>query len=259
MTSPAGSPVPAGRSPRTDGRGDEWAHRCRCRFMFTGVEDDVYVGAWTRASASARSARRDRDGRHCGSTPGCRRTVAASSSSPTGPAAQGPSACPGIAVTPVEFGPPINPPTRCPPTLPWSTDRLHVYDAATNAEVRPLAGNTTGVTQVAVSDDRQWVYYLLGASNVCGAGTLMRTRLDGTGTPTKVDTGGSRSPGLRDRRRRTTSSWPISDRPPGDGPDWCTGVRLGAGRSRRPEQVLRPWPSPSPSHPTAPAERLAVT
>jgi WD40 repeat protein len=65
--------------------------------------------------------------------------------------------------------------------------RIHVYDAATNAEVRALAGDATGVTQVAVSDDRQWVYYLQSGAQ-CGAGTLMRTLLDGTGTPEKVST-----------------------------------------------------------------------
>ncbi|MDX6223595.1 MAG: hypothetical protein QOD91_2649, partial [Frankiales bacterium] len=103
-----------------------------------------------------------------------------------GSTGQGSFALSRLAVTPVQFGAPTY---DAPTYVAVVGHELRVLDAATNAEVHPLAGNATGVTQVAVSDDRQWVYYLQGATNGCGAGTLMRTRLDGTGTPTKVDTG----------------------------------------------------------------------
>ena len=64
--------------------------------------------------------------------------------------------------------------------------KIEVIDAGTGAVVRTLAPAATDVTEVAVSDDRQWVYFLRDGSG-CG-GTVWRAPLDGTGTPAQFST-----------------------------------------------------------------------
>lgn len=59
--------------------------------------------------------------------------------------------------------------------------QLHVFDAATNAQVRQLAPGATGITEVAVSDDRRWVFYLRNDAP-CG-GRVWKIMLDGRGAP----------------------------------------------------------------------------
>jgi hypothetical protein len=191
VTSPAGAQFPlAITSPAADAT---VSAPLPVSFTLTGGEDDVYVSAWAAGAASPAATKQ--------TVTSIGRTVTLDSALPStgsgfvvvadGSTGAGSFKLSRLAVTPVSFGAGA---PAAPTYVAVVAGRMQVYDASTNTEVRPLAGDATDVTHVAVSDDRQWVYYLQ-SSGPCGAGTLMRTRLDGTGSPEKVDTG-STSVGL---------------------------------------------------------------
>jgi hypothetical protein len=149
-------------------------------FALTGAEDDVYVSAWAAGAGSAAAAK------HLVTSVGT--TVTLDQALPAagtgyvvvadGSTGSGAFALSRLAVTPVSFGTGADAASSY---VAIVAGRLQVFDAPTNAEVRQLAPGATGVTQVAVSDDRQWVYYLTPSG-------LMRSRLDGTGSPVVVQT-----------------------------------------------------------------------
>jgi hypothetical protein len=97
-----------------------------------------------------------------------------------GSSAQGAFALSRLAVTPVELRAAIPP---APTYVAIVNGTLHVFDSVTNAEVRRLAPSITGITQVTVGQDRDWVYFL--APGKLG---FMRTQLDGSGEPGTVTT-----------------------------------------------------------------------
>ncbi len=155
-----------------------------------GVENDDYFAAISAGGGSVSAVQR--------AVLGTGATVTLASGVPAsgrgyvvvadGSSGQGAFGLSRLAVTPVRFGAAI---PEAATYVAIQGGRLHVYDLATSAEMHPLAGDAAGVTQVAVSGDRQWVYYLTGGDD-CATGVLSRTRLDGTGAPEKVDTGAGR-------------------------------------------------------------------
>ncbi|MDX6244067.1 MAG: hypothetical protein QOE76_1790, partial [Frankiales bacterium] len=149
-------------------------------FALTGGEDDVYVSAWAAGAGSAAATK------HLVTSVGA--TVTLDQALPAagtgyvvvadGSTGSGAFALSRLAVTPVSFGTGADAASSY---VAIVAGRLHVFDAATNAEIRQLAPGATGVTQVAVSDDRQWVYYL--KDDVPCGGRVWKTKLDGTGSP----------------------------------------------------------------------------
>ena len=156
-------------------------------FTLTGAEDDVFVSAWA-AGATSPSATK-----HIVTAIGATVTLTSLPTSGRGyvVVADGNSGGDSLqisrlAVVPVAFGAPT---TTAATYVAVHDGTLNVYDAATDTEVHPLAGDSSGATQVAVSDDRQWVYYLKTGPNC--SGVIMRTPADGSGSPQVVSTAAS--------------------------------------------------------------------
>ena len=58
---------------------------------------------------------------------------------------------------------------------------LQVRDAKTDKVLRSLGTAGQRITSASISNDRQWVYYVAQGAQDCSAGTLWRTKLDGSG------------------------------------------------------------------------------
>ena len=65
------------------------------------------------------------------------------------------------------------------PTSPLVGGKIEVLDATSGTLVRTLAPGATGVGQVSVTDDGQWVYYATPTG-------VLRTKVDGSGAPASV-------------------------------------------------------------------------
>ena len=178
VTSPAASQLPlAITSPAADA---SVGAPLPVSFTLSGAEDDVIVSAWA-AGASAPAATKK-------VSAGTGMTVTLAAAPSAGPgfvvvadgnSGAGSLAISRLAVTPVTFGGgAAAADTYVAVVEKADGGEVQLFDAATDAPVRRLA-KTTGVTQVAVSDDRQWVYYLTATG-------VFRTRLDGTGEPAVV-------------------------------------------------------------------------
>jgi hypothetical protein len=148
-----------------------------------GAEDDDYVGVWAAGATKAASVTHPVTG--TGTTVSLP-TVPTSGTGfvavADGSSASGSFGLARLAVTPVRYGASGGTVVPAAETYVAVTDKgIEVRDAATDGLVRTLAGTATGVASVAVSQDRQWVYYL-ASDGQCG-GRVWKTKLDGTGQP----------------------------------------------------------------------------
>lgn len=157
--------------------------------MVGGAEDDVYTTAW-KAGAALPAA-------HNHDVLGSDKTETLTSGIPSsgtgfvavldGSSATGSFGLSRLAVTPVRYGPGG---TAATTYVVVHDGQLQVWDAISGTKVRSLGTPQTVATQVQVSEDRQWVYYLNQkqglSSPACGRNVLMRTRLDGSGAPEPV-------------------------------------------------------------------------